>query len=263
MMGMLVLPAIVLPGTSADTQQMVILAALVCGTVTFAEYNAACPSLIEFRDAAPINRLRYMMLLTTLLGLCLLHPDTILPQDYKDILVPFTRHIGAATDFPFSPVRLVSKLGRGENGYGEEMLRDFAGLAYLIILCWLTLFALLLRLRGWPNAKRPLNLWVNLPLFEPTAGIDVVQRLSAYGRVNIFLGFSLPFAVPVGLQLFMGDQMGASQSQVHSLIWMIALWAFIPGSMILRGLALMRIAELIVQSRANYGTKRGKSLAPV
>jgi hypothetical protein len=262
-MGMMVLPAVVLPGTSADTQQMVILAAMVFGTVTFAEYNAACPSLIEFRDAAPINRLRYLMLLTTLLALCLAHPDTILPEDTKAQLAPIAMHIGLGLDFPYSPVRLLSQLGRGQPGFGMDNMRTAAGLAYTINLTWLALFALLLRMRGWPNAKRPLNLWVNLPLFEPTAGIDVVQRLSAYGRVNIFLGFSLPFILPVGVGLYTEDGSGFGQGQVHSLIWMTALWAFIPGSMILRGIALLRIANLIVQSRANYGTKRSKSLATV
>jgi hypothetical protein len=49
---------------------------------------------------------------------------------------------------------------------------------------------------------------------------------------------------------------------LHSLIWMITLWAFLPANLILRGLALLRIADLIVQSRAAHGAKLAKSFAP-
>ncbi|MEZ5798513.1 MAG: hypothetical protein R3D63_14200 [Paracoccaceae bacterium] len=41
-----------LPGIGPDTKQMVALVALFAGALTFAEYNAVYPSLVEFRDAA-------------------------------------------------------------------------------------------------------------------------------------------------------------------------------------------------------------------
>lgn len=261
-MAMIAMPAALLIEVSADTQQMVTFAALLLGAVTFAEYNATFPSLIEFRDAAPLNRLRFAMLASTLAALSLAMPATILPQDLQIIAAQLAASVGAAMDFPFSPARLVTQLmGENVDPARAEILRNAAGLAYLIGLSWLALFGLIVRIGGWPNARKPLNLWVNLPMFDPTAGRDVVARLGRDGRVNIALGFTLPFIVPVAVMLMFGHADILETAPLHSLIWIIALWDFLPASLILRGIALLRIAELIVQTRAAYGAKSAPSLA--
>lgn len=261
-MAIIALPAAVLIEVSADTKQMVTFAAILLGIITFAEYHAAYPSLIEFRDAAPFNRLRFAMLATALAALSLAHPATILPMDIQIHLVTWAAHVGTAMDFPFSPAHLVTQLANGRDAAVQDILRNAAGLAYVISLSWLALFALVVRIGGWPNAKRPLNVWVNLPMFDPTAGQDVVLRLSRDGRLNIILGFALPFIMPVVMKFVLGQQGYVEQATLHSLIWMVALWAFIPANLILRGLALLRIAELIVQTRAAHGAKQAKSFAP-
>ena len=62
-------PSVILPGIGTDTKQMVALVALFAGALTFAEYNATYPSLVEFRDAPPFNRIRFLMLLAIPTGL--------------------------------------------------------------------------------------------------------------------------------------------------------------------------------------------------
>ena len=57
-------PSVILPGIGTDTKQIVALLALFGGALVFFEYNAVYPSLIEFRDGAPYNRIRYLMMLT-------------------------------------------------------------------------------------------------------------------------------------------------------------------------------------------------------
>ena len=261
-MAMVAMPTVLLIEVSADTQQMVTFAALLLGVITFAEYNATFPSLIEFRDAAPLNRLRYAMLATTLAALSLAAPATILSPDLQKLAAHVASTVGAAMDFPFSPARLVMQLvGEKVDASRLDILRNAAGLAYLIGLSWLALFGLIVRIGGWPNARKPLNLWINLPMFDPTAGRDVVLRLGRDGRINIALGFILPFIVPVAVKLMFGHADVLETAPLHSLIWMIALWAFLPASLILRGIALLRIAELIVQTRAAHGAKLATSLA--
>lgn len=261
-MAMVAMPAAVLIEVSADTQQMVTFAALLLGLITFAEYHATFPSLIEFRDAAPFNRLRFAMLASTLAALSFAVPSTILPAPLQGQAVDLAGFVGRAMDFPFSPARLVLQLADADTDPARrEVLRNVAGLAYVIGLSWLALFALLVRVGGWPAPRKPLNLWVNLPMFDPTAGADVVLRLSRDGRVNILLGFVLPFIVPVVAKLMFVHADILETAPLHSVIWIIALWAFLPTSLILRGIALLRIAELIVQSRAAHGAKSAGSLA--
>lgn len=262
-MAVIVLPAAVVVDVSTDTRQMVTLAALILGAVTFAEYNATYPSFVEFRDAAPFNRLRFAMLATTVAGVTLAYPVTILSDQMQPQVAQIAASVGAAMDFPFSPARLLRAVAQdGADPAQLILLRNAAGLAYLLCLTWLALFAMLVRLGGWPSAQRPLNVWVNLPMFDPSLGVDVVRRLGRDGRINIFLGFTLPFILPVLARLMLGDgaQLGSFPS--HSLIWIVSLWAFFPASLILRGFALLRIAELIEQSRAAHIAAQAKSFAP-
>lgn len=51
-------PSIILPSTPGDTGQIAMLVAI----ATFAEYASKKPSLIEFREAPPVNRIRFLAL---------------------------------------------------------------------------------------------------------------------------------------------------------------------------------------------------------
>ena len=52
-------------------------------------------------------------------------------------------------------------------------------------------FLVLVRIMNWPVRQGAFNVWVNLPLFDPTAGGDVIYRLQRDARINIALGFLL------------------------------------------------------------------------
>ena len=54
-----------LPDVSAETSQITILIALLAGVLTFIEYNTNFPSIVEYRDAPPFNRLRFGALFMT------------------------------------------------------------------------------------------------------------------------------------------------------------------------------------------------------
>lgn len=249
------LPSVLMVEVSSDTKQMVTLVALLAGGLIFAEYNAQYPSLIEFRDAAPYNRLRYLMLFSAVAALTLIQDAVALPSAAAETVRAIGAVVGHAMDFPFSPVHLLTQLVQSVAPEAQvAALRSAAGLAYLISVSWLALFAIIVRIGGWPNSKRPLNVWVNLPMFDPTAGADVVTRLARYGRINILLGFLMPFLVPVAAKLLFGQSPILVGLSPHSLIWIVSLWAFFPASLILRGLALLRIAELIVLSRNAHAT---------
>ncbi len=47
---------------STDTTQIVALLALLAAVFTFVEYFSAYPSFVEFRNAPPFNRLRFVAL---------------------------------------------------------------------------------------------------------------------------------------------------------------------------------------------------------
>lgn len=243
-------PSFLLIGISGDAKQLVVLFGLFAGALVFAEYNAEFPSVTEFRDAPPFNRIRFLMLLTTVLGLTLIERGRTDPNSLSEFIHAIGILLGNAMDFPYSPVRLVTlTLAPAASADQINAIRDAAGIAYFTSLASLAIFVILLRLRAWPMRDRPFNVWINLPTFDPTVGGDVVARLERDARVNIALGFLLPFAIPFLITLSSQGLNPVSMTSPQTLIWTMTAWAFLPASLFMRGIALGRIAEMIREIR--------------
>jgi len=243
-------PSLILPGTTAEGAQMVTLVGLALAGFVAMEYGATYPALVEFRDAPPFNRVRALTLMLTLFSLSVViagGPDSSLAL----VLRALGLVMGAALDFPWSPMTVIlDRLPDGMAPVSLAEIKVMVGLTIFIMLGALAIFALLLRLRQWPNREMAFNVWINLPTFDPTAGGDVVKRLKRDARINIILGFALLFVVPI-IAIFAARHMGMSiLGSHHTMVWGIALWMFLPLSLFMRGLAMGRIADMITNRRA-------------
>lgn len=245
-----VTPTLLLSGVSSDAQQMAALVALFAGLLTFVEYNADAPSLIEFRDAPPFNRVRLGMLFVTLLALSIMESGRDTPNSLSDLVHAIGHLIGRSLDFPLSPVRLSTLMLSGSASPAQvQAVRDAAGVAYLASLVSLAVFVITLRLGDWPTRQRAFNVWVNLPTFDPAAGPDVAARLERDARFNIALGLVLPFVIPLVISLSSSGINPLRLTSSQTLIWTITAWSFLPASLLMRGIAMARIAEMIRQMR--------------
>jgi hypothetical protein len=247
---MVAMPSMLLPAHVSPAPEIVVLLAILAAALTFAEYNSSFPSYIEFRDAPPFNRMRFGALFTTVLVLTLIARHGFAPSNLTALFAGLGALVGDIVDFPYSPVRLVMlTLPPDATAATADVVCAAAGVAYAIGLVVVASFMFAVRVLGWPTGNGAFNVWVNLPLFDPTAGGDVVSRLQRDGRINVILGALLPFVIPA---LFKS----ASQligpvplSNPQTMIWILATWAFVPASMAMRGIAMMRIAELIEAKR--------------
>ncbi|WP_225028783.1 hypothetical protein [Xinfangfangia pollutisoli] len=250
-MMLVVTPSVILPGIGADTKQMVALVALFGGALTFAEYNATYPSLVEFRDAPPFNRIRFLMLFLIVFALSAIVAAKDDPTPMNRLFEAVGMLLGEAMDFPYSPVRL-AELMMADGASAAQMLavRTAAGTAYILSLFTLAIFVLVLKLKGWPARHHAFNVWVNLPTFEPTGGGDVIDRLERDARANLSLGFLLPFLIPAVVSLASVGFEPLTLTSPQTLIWTMAAWAFLPASLLMRGVAMGRIAAMIRSKRA-------------
>lgn len=263
---LLATPALLLPNIAADSSQVVLLMAMLAGFLTFAEYNAQSPSIVEFRDAAPFNRLRFIALFASIFLLSLITKGKTDPTAVTNALTSIGLIIGNAIDFPFSPVRLVVlMLPDTADADVVSAVRISAGLSYLISLIAMTAFLILVRILNWPSRKGAFNVWINLPLFDPTAGGDVLLRLRRDARFNIALGFLLPFFIPAVIKMASDLIEPITLENPQTLIWTMSAWAFLPASMIMRGVAMGKIADMIEEKRrrtyANAEEDGGMQLA--
>jgi len=243
-------PSVLLPGTGSDGKQMVALVALFAGLLTLVEYNATYPGLIEFRDAPPFNRTRFLILFAMVFALTVIARSATSPTTLTTLVEAMGALIGRAMDFPFSPVRqALLMMADGASEAQAMALRTAAGMAYLISLVGLGIFVVMLKRNDWPTACGGFNVWVNLPTFDPTTGGDVVARLTRDARINIALGFLLPFLTPVVVKISSSGFEPLTLTSPQTLIWTITAWAFLPASLFMRGIAMNKIADMIRQKR--------------
>ena len=248
---LIVMPSVILPGIGTDTKQVVALVALFGGALVFMEYHAVYPSLIEFRDGAPYNRIRFLMMLTIVVFLSAIVADREASTTVTRLFHAIGLIIGSSLDFPYSPVRLASyMLADGATAMQIAEVKVAAATAYLVSLFSLALFVIVLKLAGWPSTKSAFNVWVNLPTFEPTAGGDVVDRLVRDSYANLTVGFLLPFVIPAIVAVLTTGIPSETLTSPQTLIWTMALWAYLPAALIMRAVAMARIADMIRIKRA-------------
>ncbi len=252
-------PALLLPGISNDTQQIVTLVALFAAAFTMFEYASSYPGLIEFRYAPPFNRMRFVALFATVFLLTVVFSSPNNPTALTQLVFAVGSLVGQIIDFPFGPWNLLLVSLEGSSTPTDlEIMRAAAGISYVVSMLMLAVFVIVMRLGDWPSSAGSFNVWVNLPLFDPTAGGDVVTRLNRDANVNLMLGVLSPFIVPAlalfGTGLFDPDRFLTPQP----LIWIFALWSFLPASLFMRGIALKRVAAMISQKRRERSVRQGE-----
>ncbi len=194
-------PSLMLPSVPADTTQIVALVSLFAAALTFFEYASTYPGLVEFRDAPPFNRVRFLSLFITVLLLSTIVRGQTEPTTLTDFIETLGGKLGSVIDVPYSPVRLVVLMLPDDMSLRHLLLvRTAAGLSYLISLTTLIIFVATMRIIGWPTRMGTFNVWINLPTFDPTTGGDVVERLERDARFNIALGFLSALPDPGGGQ---------------------------------------------------------------
>ena len=256
-------PALLLPGISADVTQIVALVSIFAAALTIFEYASVYPGLVEFRNAPPFNRLRFVALFATVFLTSVVVRGEIEPTTLNQWVASFGSGIGHAIDFPYSPVRQIALLLPSETAFDHvDRVRTAAGISYFVSMLALAIFYFFVRVKNWPMNSGPFNVWINMPTFDPTSGGDVVQRLERDARFNIIVGFTLPFFIPAALKASESLFGQVTLDNPQSMIWIVAAWAFLPASLLMRGLAMGRIAELVARKRRATERQQDKGLQP-
>lgn len=243
-------PSLLLPQTGGHANSIVMLFAMFAAGLVVVEYSSTYPSIIEFRYAPPINRLRYFTALALVVCLSAVLTPKSEMNTVAHILHAIGTLIGSFLDVPFSPIHLMTlTVPQDSDPALVHSIQTATGIALLISVTASASFYLIIRVLGWPTHNGAFNVWVNLPLFDPTSGGDVLPRLRRDGRLNIALGVLMPFLIPALIAGAARIMDPIELQNPHSLIWTVTTWAFMPTSLIMRGLAMGRVADLIGEKR--------------
>jgi hypothetical protein len=247
------MPALIVPSTAPETGQILLVLAMFAGAVVFTEYASAYPALIEFRFAAPFNRTRFALVALTVLLLSLLLRAQDYPGQVPGLVAGIAAACGQLADLPGSPVRLLISVLPDSLTEGERLLvRDGAALALVMAVTTIAGFVTAIRLNVWPMGQGPFNVWINLPTFDPTAGNDVVLRLQRHARVNVILGILMPFLLPGVAMVSAAVIQPVALAAPVGFVWGIAFWAYVPAALVMRGMAMARVARMIRANRRRF-----------
>lgn len=253
---LIALPSLVLPPVPGHSPELVTLAAILLGSFVFAEYCATSPSFLEFRDAPPLNRCRFAFLTICIFLIALLTRHASAPTALTSLVNSLGLSAANLLDFAFSPVRLLQLVLPPElSAQAVELTRRASALAYGVSLVSIAIFALVSRTGRWPQSNGPFNVWINLPLFDPTTGGDVVTRLQRDARLHIASGVLAPFALPALVKYGTGTLDMTLFNDPQLFAWCVTGWAMFPAMMIIRGMGRLRVAELIAAQRRSFAPK--------
>ncbi len=254
------LPALVLaPVSGGEPPYTALLVALILALLVTTEYHSSQPIITEFRDAPPYNLLRFTVLVLIFVSASLMFRHALIGGSAKaDMLYGLGLLVGLAMDFPGSPVRLMTTvLSQGADPAFAPVITAAVGIAYLAGLVGLALFSILIHAGLWPGRRKSFNKWVNLPNHDWTAPGNRRDGLVQDARVNIIFGFTLPFLTPLLLSVVLHEEiMRRLVGHPAALVWIIAMWSFLPFSLFMRGLALGAIAELFAEKERGDTPKR-------
>lgn len=249
-LAVLAAPAFLLPEVSTAAQEISIIIGGIGGLFTLFEYASSHPGLIDFRFAPPYNRFRFLTLAVMIGALAFLARASAGADPWSATFLLRIDGLVALVDVPLSPVRLaVAMLGDGLSADVRQVLTRAAALAFGVATIAFLFFVLLIWVFRWPVGRENFNLWINLPTFEPSSGRDVERRLRRDGVVNILLGIALLYLVPVLASRAGGWFDPGVLANDQPLIWGACLWAFFPVSLIMRGMALLKLGWLVQRAR--------------
>lgn len=239
-------PAYILPDIPNVVRELSLIIGGIIAAFALFEYASKSPGFVDFRFAPPYNRFRVAILAALAIGTSLICRASISGNtdilDLVDWTIPFTNAENSPIDFA------LTKIAEFDTSSSTELLTQVFSGAFIIGLCLAAIMSLLLWVFKWPFGRAEFNLWTNLPTFTPAEVGLTGRRLRRDGWFNIILSFGLPYAIPFAfpiLQLRLGPDLFGN---MHSLVWVVTIWAFLPALLFIRGISLIKISRILAKA---------------
>ncbi len=239
----IIAPAFILPNIPNVARELSMIIAGIIAAFALFEYGSKSPGFVDFRFAPPYNRFRVAILAALSIGLSLLGRAEITGNTeilaLADWTIPITVSLNSPVDFALTKLADVST-----RASIETLTRLFSAGFFISTSLSFGLTALLWIFK-WPFGRKEFNLWANLPTFTPAEVSLTGRRLRRDGWLNILISgalfYAIPYLFPV-LQSRLGPDLFGD---MHSLVWVVTFWAFLPALMFIRGSSLIKISRIL------------------
>ncbi len=238
------IPAVMLPDVSPNSAELSILLAAIAAAFVIFEYGFASPSLIEFRFAAPYNRLRFGILAVLVVLLVFAFRGPVDTTAGVLAVSTFAQASFEFWNFSYSPLQAFMALSATTGPQNQILLGNASALALSVTTLGVLLPGAVVWTFGWPLGRDNFNIWINMPTFD-VGGSNAAANLRRTAIMSAAFGFAFPFLAPYVALSFLGPLGAISANNSQFLVWTIAIWCFVPAASMLRAIALFKIASLI------------------
>ena len=239
---LVMLPAFLLTGITQSGLEFTRIVATIAAVFVIYEYGFATPSVIEFRYAAPYNRIRFMLLLALVLTPAYLISIVLDGQVLNGTLAGIGHDVFALMDYKYSPITIVAKTLSGNDAALHEAIAQaiafnvMISTACVLVFCF-AVFTNILRFAG-----EDFNMWLNMPTYKSYDVSSLQERLINSAFASMLIAFLIPLfgptAVDVSMVWFSTDGVLAP----IAVAWLIAIWTYLPAIYLMRAAALAKVA---------------------
>lgn|GEM_PF-1886031 len=239
---LIMLPAFLLSGVSQSSMEFTrILATIVSVFVTY-EYGFPSPSLVEFRFAAPYNRIRFLLLSAVVLVPTCIVGYSLAGQDMAGI-IPVIANSGLAVfDFTYSPLVGVAKTFSMGDAAMQTVLEQAIAFNTVILLACVLAFCIAVYMGLWRFGGDDFNMWQNMPTYKSYERATLHKRLMDSAFSSLLVACLIPLLGPTFAEVVV--LLFSENGQIAPIvcIWSIATWTFLQGVFFMRAAALAKIA---------------------
>ncbi len=239
---LVMLPAFILPGVTQSGLEFTRVLAIVVAVFVIYEYGFATPSVIEFRDVSPYNRIRFLLLL-----LFVLVPSQLISHALNGVPLAgsvsnFASDTFSVVNFSFSPVTIVAKTLSANNIALREAVEQAVAFNMVISLFSVLTFAVVVFGNLWRFGCDQFNMWHNMPSYKSYGTAGMQKRLINSAFASLLVACLIPLLGPTAADVFLIWFTEAGVLPPIAITWFIALWAYLPVMYLMRAIVLAKVA---------------------
>ncbi|KAB7614513.1 hypothetical protein F9L33_07685 [Amylibacter sp. SFDW26] len=236
------LPAFLLFGVSQSSIEFTRILATIVSIFVMYEYGFSSPSLIEFRFAAPYNRIRFLLLSVLVLAPTFLVGYTLAGANMVGFLPTIADKGIALLDFTYSPFMVVAETLSGENESLQAAFAQAIAFNTIIMFACITSFCVAIYLNLWRFGGSGFNMWQNMPTYKSYETKTLQERLMNSAFASLLIACLIPLLGPTVAEVIFVNFAESGQLAPIISIWCIAFWSFFQGVFFMRAAALAKIA---------------------
>lgn len=239
---LIMLPAFLLSGISQSSMEFTRILATIASVFVIYEYGFPSPSLIEFRSAAPYNRIRFFLLVVLVLVPTFMVGYAVSGVEMTGFIPAIANNGLAILDFTYSPFMGVAKTLSGGDVILESAFAQAIAFNTVIMLACITAFCVAVYMNLWRFGGTGFNMWQNMPTYKSYEDKSLEERLMNSAFSSLVIACLIPLLGPKIAGIIMTYFAEGGQLAPVIAIWSIAFWTFLQGVFFMRAAALAKIA---------------------